>query len=68
MTCRLGYHFARIKGSDEITTVACWGDMVEKETPKDVEVLEQIPTKVIEHCRKGVKILNLQRIINGRCS
>ena len=61
--CRLGYYFARIKGSDKITTVSCWGDKIVKDTKEDVEVLEQIPTKVVESCRKGVKILNLQRTI-----
>lgn len=66
MTCMLGYYFARIKGSDKITTVSCWGDKIVKDTKEDVEVLEQIPTKVVEHCRKGVKILNLQRIIRTR--
>ena len=66
MTCRLGYYFARIKGTDKITTVSCWGDKIVKDTKEDVEVLEQIPTKVIEQCRKGVKILNLQSIIRTR--
>ena len=62
----LGYYFARIKGTDKITTVSCWGDKIVKDTKEDVEVLEQIPTNVIEHCRNGVKILNLQRIIRTR--
>ena len=66
MDCRLGYYFARIKGTDKITTVSCWGDKIEKDTNKDVEVIEQVPTKVIEHCNNGVKILNLKKIISGR--
>ena len=66
MECRLGYYFARIKGTDRITTVSCWGDNVIKEEKEDVEVIEQVPTKVIEHCYNGVKILNLNRIINQK--
>lgn len=62
---RLGYYFAR-KPDGRITTVACWGDKVEKEEREDVEVLEQIPSSVISNCNEGIKILNLNRIIRGR--
>lgn len=64
--CRMGYYFARECGTDNITIVGCWGEKIEKETKSDVEVLEQVPPKVIEHSNKGIKILNLQNIIRGR--
>ena len=64
--CLLGYYFARIKNTADITTVACWGDRVEKDTDKEVEVIEQVPPKVIDCCRNGVKILNLNKIIRGK--
>lgn len=64
--CRLGYYFARIKGTADITTVGCWGDKVEKTTPKDVEILEKVPPAVISCCSKGVKVLNLQRILTQK--
>lgn len=63
--CRLGFYFARVDNSDKITTVACWGDRVEKEEKEGVEVLEQVPTSVVKHCRNGVRILNLNKIIRG---
>lgn len=56
---RLGYYFARIQGSDEITVVSCWGDKIVKDTPKDVEILEQIPHAVLKF---KTRVLNLQRI------
>lgn len=64
--CRLGYYFARIGGSDKITTVACWGEKVEKDVNESVEVLEKIPPSVIKCCSKGVRILNLKKTM-GRC-
>lgn len=62
---RLGYYFARTP-SGKITTVACWGDIIEKEEKESVEILERIPQRVIEHTNNGVKILNLNRIIKQR--
>ena len=62
---RLGYYFARTP-SGKITTVACWGDRIEKEEKEDVEILEQIPRKVINHACAGVKILNLGRFVKVR--
>ena len=64
-TCLLGYYFARTP-TGKITTVACWGDKIEKEEAEDVEILEPIPKKVIEHATKGVKILNLNRFVKTR--
>lgn len=57
--CKLGYYFARLKDSDEITIVGCWGDRVDKTVKQDVEILEPIPK-----CILSVKsrILNLQQI------
>ena len=62
---RLGYFFARTP-SGRITTVACWGDRIEKEERDEVEIIERVPPDAIEHCRNGIKILNLQRIIKTR--
>ena len=64
--CRLGYYFARIKDTSTITTVACWGDRIEKDTDREVEIIERVPPKVIEHCRNGVKILNLNGILKHK--
>lgn len=64
--CRLGYFFARINGSDRITTVSCWGDKIEKDTKEDVEVLERVPPDVVRCCHHGVKILNLDRTIGKK--
>lgn len=66
MTCRLGYYFARIKGSDKITTVGCWGDTIQKEESQDVEVLEKVPATVMRCSQRGVNILNLHRIMKGK--
>lgn len=62
---RMGYFFARTS-SGRITTVACWGDRIEKEEKEDVEILERIPKKVIDSACRGVKILNLERFIKTR--
>ena len=62
---RLGYYFARTQ-SGKITTVACWGDRVEKEEKDEVEVIEPIPRSVIDSACRGVKILNLERFIKTR--
>lgn len=62
---RLGYYFARIKGSDRITTVGCWGDKIQKEESQDVEIIEKVPAKVMQYSKNGVKILNLHRIMKG---
>ena len=64
--CRLGYYFARIKDTSTITTVACWGDRIEKDTDREVEIIERVPQKVVEHCRNGVKILNLKKTIGRK--
>ena len=63
---RLGYYFARIKGSDRITTVGCWGERIQKEEDQDVEIIERVPLTVMKHSQNGVKILNLHRIMRGR--
>ena len=62
---RLGYYFAR-KPDGRITTVACWGDIIEKEEKESVEILERVPQRVIEHTNNGVKILNLNRFVKER--
>lgn len=66
MECRMGWYFARLKGTDRITTVGCWAEKIDKEEKEDVEVIEQIPPKVIDCCNKGVKILNLNRILKQK--
>lgn len=66
MECRLGYYFAREIGTDKITTVACWGDKIDKDTDKDIEIVERIPQSVVSYCNKGVKILNLNRILKQK--
>lgn len=59
----LGWHFARIKGSDRLTIVGCWGDKIQKQVKDDVEVLESVPIKVLEG---KYKVLNLREIQNER--
>lgn len=59
----LGWYFARIKGSDRITIVGCWGDIIQKQVKDDVEVLEPVPRKVLEG---KYKVLNLREIQNER--
>ena len=59
----LGYYFARIKGSDRLTIVGCWGDRIQKQVKEDVEVLEKVPKKVLEG---KYKVLNLRSIQNER--
>ena len=63
--CRLGYYFGRIKGSDKITVVSCWGDKIEKEEKEDVIPLEKVPLNVLKCASNGIKIMNLSKIING---
>ena len=60
---KLGYYFARIKGSDRLTIVGCWGDRIEKQVKEDVEVLEPVPRKVLDG---KYKVLNLREIQNER--
>lgn len=59
----LGYYFSRIKGSDRLTIVGCWGDRIEKQVKEDVEVLERVPRKVLEG---KYRVLNLREIQNDR--
>ena len=59
----LGYYFARIKGSDRLTIVGCWGDRIEKQVKEDVEVLEKVPKKVLDG---KYRVLNLREIQNER--
>ena len=63
---KLGYYFARCKGSDRITIVAGWGDRIEKHVKEDVEVLEPVPIRVIRACESGVKILNLDMFVKEK--
>lgn len=56
----LGFYFCRDIGKDKIEACLCYG-----ESPEGKELVEQIPKKVIEHCKKGVKILNLQKILKN---
>lgn len=62
-TVLFGWHFARIKGSDRLTIVGCWGDKIQKQVKDDVEVLEPVPRKVLEG---KYKVLNLREIQNER--
>ena len=55
----MGYYFARIKGTDKLTIVGCWGEKIEKDVKEDVEILEQVPCKILD---SKCKILNLQKI------
>lgn len=64
--CELGYYFARENGSENITIVTCEDNKIIKGSNKDVEILEQVPQKVISNCINGVNILNLREIINQR--
>ena len=59
-TVLFGWHFARIKGSDRLTIVGCWGDRIQKQVKEDVEVLEQVPRVVLEG---KYKVLNLRSIM-----
>ena len=63
MDCRLGFYFARIKDSDRITIVGCWGDRIQKQVKEDVEVLEKVPKKVLDG---KYRVLNLRSIQNER--
>ena len=65
-TVLFGWHFARIKGSDRLTIVGCWGDRIEKQVKEDVEVLEKVPADVIKVCSQGVKILNLDKFVKEK--
>ena len=65
-TVLFGWHFARIKGSDRLTIVGCWGDSIQKQVKQDVEVLEPVPIRVIRACESGVKILNLDKFIKEK--
>lgn len=65
-TVLFGWHFARIKGSDRLTIVGCWGDSIEKQVREDVEVLEPVPPEVIKVCSQGVKILNLDKFVKEK--
>lgn len=60
---KLGYYFARIKGSDRLTIVGCWGDCIQKHIKEDVEVLEKVPKKVLDG---KYRVLNLRSIQNDR--
>ena len=62
-TVLFGWHFARIKGSDRLTIVGCWGDRIQKQVKGDVEVLEKVPKKVLDG---KYKVLNLRSIQNER--
>lgn len=62
-TVLFGWHFARIKGSDRLTIVGCWGDRIQKQVKEDVEVLEKVPKKVLDG---KYKVLNLRSIQNER--
>ena len=62
----LGYYFSRIKGSDRLTIVGCWGDRIQKQVKEDVEVLEKVPADVIKVCSQGVKILNLDKFVKEK--
>jgi len=63
---KLGYYFARIKGSDRLTIIGCWGGRIEKQVKEDVEVLEPVPPDVIKVCSQGVKILDLDRFVKEK--
>ena len=65
-TVLFGWHFARIKGSDRLTIVGCWGEQIEKHVKDDVEVLEKVPANVIKVCSQGVKILNLDKFVKEK--
>lgn len=56
---KLGYYFAKIKGSDEITVVGCWGDRIDKTVKQDVEVIEPVPKCLLS---AKSRVLNLQQI------
>lgn len=58
-----GWHFARIKDSDRLTIVGCWGDRIQKQVKEDVEVLERVPRLVLEG---KYSVLNLREIQNER--
>lgn len=60
---KFGYYFSRIKGSDRLTIVGCWGDNIEKQVKEDVEILEPVPKKVLDG---KYKVLNLRSIQNER--
>lgn len=62
-TVLFGWHFARIKGSDRLTIVGCWGDSIQKQVKEDVEVLEPVPRKVLEG---KYRVLNLRSIQNEK--
>lgn len=62
-TIPFGWHFARIKGSDRLTIVGCWGDRIQKQVKEDVEVLEPVPIKVLWG---KYKVLNLREIQKQR--
>ena len=62
-TVLFGWHFARIKGSDRLTIVGCWGERIQKQVKDDVEVLEPVPRKVLDG---KYKVLNLREIQNER--
>lgn len=62
-TVLFGWHFARIKGSDRLTIVGCWGDRIQKQVKEDVEVLEKVPKKVLDG---KYRVLNLREIQNER--
>ncbi len=62
-TVLFGWHFARIKGSDRLTIVGCWGDRIQKQVKEDVEVLDKVPRVVLEG---KYRVLNLREIQNER--
>ncbi len=62
-TVLFGWHFARIKGSDRLKIVGCWGDRIQKQVKEDVEVLEPVPRMVLGG---KYRVLNLREIQNER--
>ena len=55
-----GFYFCREIGQDKVETCLCYGNV-----PKGKEIIEPIPKIVVKHCEKGVKILNLQKILKN---
>lgn len=57
---RLGYYFARLSGSDRLTVVRCWDNVVDKQVKEDVEIIEPVPRKVLEGKYKVLNLRSLQ--------
>lgn len=57
---KLGYYFARLIGSDRLTVVRCWDNVIDKQVKEDVEIIEPVPCKVLEGKYKVLNLRSLQ--------